>query len=254
MKLFIKPFVLLAIIIISLQASAQSGYTVQNAHSHNDYMQAAPFSHAYNAGFGAIEADIFLSNGHLLVAHELKKINPRITLKGQYLDPIKDALKKDTSRRLTLLIDIKEDYWYEMPVLLEELKPLRKYCKTDKKDGRLLILISGNRPPPTEFTNYPDYIFFDEDLKHTYTPEQLKKIGQVSLQYSLYSKWKGVGVIPAKDEQRIKHVIDSVHTLGKPIRFWDAPDNKTGWSSLMKLNADVIGTDLIDELSAYLKQ
>lgn len=254
MKFLSKLLIWVAALGIAKNTSAQSGYTVQSAHSHNDYMQSAPFTHAYGAGFGAIEADIFLKDGHLLVAHELKSISPNRTLKGMYIDPIKESLKKDTGRRLTLLIDIKEDYWYEMPVLLDELKPLRKYCKTDKKDGRLLILISGNRPPPTEFGNYPDYIFFDEDLRHTYTPEQLKKIGQISLQYSLYSKWKGVGAIPAKDEQRIKHVIDSVHTLGKPIRFWDAPDNRAGWSSLIKLKADIIGTDLIDELSAYLKQ
>jgi hypothetical protein len=135
--------------------------------------------------------------------------------------------------------------------LILELKPLRKFCKGHNPNGKLLILISGNRPPPNQFKEYPDFIYFDEDLLHIYNTDELKKVGQVSLQYSRYAKWKGKGAIPVSDDQRLKHVIDSVHALGKQIRFWDAPDTKAGWTQLIKLHADIIGTDHIDELSAF---
>jgi hypothetical protein len=135
--------------------------------------------------------------------------------------------------------------------LILELKPLRKFCKGHNPNGKLLILISGNRPPPSQFKEYPDFIYFDEDLLHIYNTDELKKVGQVSLQYSRYAKWKGKGAIPVSDDQRLKHVIDSVHALGKQIRFWDAPDTKAGWTQLIKLHADIIGTDHIDELSAF---
>jgi alkaline phosphatase len=254
MKHLLRLIIIVVVVTKTLSASAQIPYTPLSAHSHNDYLQTMPFFHAYKAGFGAIEADIFMVNGTLLVAHDAKHLNPANTFKKLYLDPIKAALKKDTSRRLTLLIDLKQDYWYLMPELIMDLKPLRKFCKGHNPNGKLLILISGNRPPPNLFGTYPDYIFFDEDLLHIYTADELKKVGQVSLQFSRYVKWKGVGAIPAKDEARLKHVIDSVHALGKPIRFWDAPDNPNGWKVLMNLHADVIGTDFIDELSAFLKQ
>jgi hypothetical protein len=254
MKYLLSLIIIVTVVTKTPSAAAQTSYTPLNAHSHNDYVQAVPFFHAYNAGFGAIEADIFMVNGTLLVAHDAKHLNPANTFKKLYLDPIKAALKKDTSRQLTLLIDLKQDYWYLMPELIHDLKPLRKFCKGHNPNGKLLILISGNRPPPSLFGTYPDYIFFDEDLLHIYTADELNKVGQVSLQFSRYAKWKGIGAIPAKDEARLKQVIDSVHALGKPIRFWDAPDNPNGWKVLMKLHADVIGTDLIDQLSAFLKQ
>ncbi|GAB3904298.1 PI-PLC domain-containing protein [Mucilaginibacter boryungensis] len=247
-------FLRLSVILLVAAKLCSAQQIIPATHSHNDYEQTVPFFHAYNAGFNAIEADIFMVNSTLLVAHDYKHLQATRTLKKLYLDPIKEALKKDTSRHLTLLIDLKQDYWYLMPELILELKSVRKFCVGHKPNGRLLILISGNRPAPSLFNTYPDFIFFDEDLRHTYNAEQLKRVGQISLQYSLYSKWKGVGTIPPAQEQRLKHIIDSVHSIGKTIRFWDAPDNKAGWTQLMKLHADVIGTDNIDGLTAFLKQ
>jgi alkaline phosphatase len=253
MKTVLKliPAVLMVAFAVSVMAQQPA---LPNAHSHNDYNQAVPFYHAFNSGFGSVEADVFLVNGKLLVAHDEKNLQAKRTLKAMYLDPIKKALKKDTSRQLTLLVDIKKDSGPVLLKLIDELKPLRKFCKGDNPKGRLFILISGSRPLPALFKTYPHYIYFDEDLTSIYTPEQLSRIGQISLRYSIYSKWKGIGTIPANDEQKLKNVIDSVHTLGKPIRFWDAPDNIAGWKELQKLHADMLGTDRIDELSAYLKQ
>jgi alkaline phosphatase len=48
-------------------------------------------------------------------------------------------------------------------------------------------------------------------------------------------------------------MIDSVHSAGKPFRFWAAPDTKTSWKLQKKLNADLIGTDRIDALANFLR-
>jgi len=252
MKSIVRLLVTGLVIAATSSAKAQT-YTTANAHSHNDYMQAVPFLHAYSAGFGAIEADIFNVNGTLLVSHSDKDLKPENTFKKMYIDPIVKSLAAEPARKLTLLIDLKQNYSLIMPVLIKELEPVRKICTTDKKQGQLFILISGSRPAPELFKNYPDFIYFDEDLQHIYNKEELKKIGQVSLRYTIYSKWKGEGPIPTAEEARVTHVIDSVHSLGKRIRFWEAPDNPTGWAQLIKMKADVIGTDNIDELSSYLK-
>jgi glycerophosphoryl diester phosphodiesterase len=247
--------VLIAVILSCNAICKAQQIVLPNAHSHNDYAQAVPFYHAYNSGFGSIEADVFLVNGKLLVAHDEKNLQADRTLKKMYLDPIKKALKKDTSRQLTLLIDIKKNNAPVLVELIEELKPLKKLCKgDDNPKGRLLILISGERPLPALFKTYPPYIYFDEDLRAIYSADDLTRVGQISLRYSKYAKWTGAGAIPIADEAKLKHIIDSVHTMGKPIRFWDAPDNSAGWAELKKLHADMLGTDRIDELSAFLKQ
>jgi alkaline phosphatase len=101
---------------------------------------------------------------------------------------------------------------------------------------------------------YPEVLFFDDDLKQPHNKEDWKRVGLVSLQFSLFSAWKGLDTIPAKDEDRLRRIVNSVHAAGKSIRFWDAPDNVNGWKALMKLGVDFIGTDRIEALSRFVKE
>src|SRR2546423_1818873 len=89
-------------------------YTVANAHSHNDYEQPIPFYTAYKAGFGSIEADVFLVHGNLIVAHDLAELKKNRSMEEYYLKPLTDFVEKnhgyayaDTAKQLQMLIDIK---------------------------------------------------------------------------------------------------------------------------------------------------
>ncbi len=228
-------------------------YTVANAHAHNDYEHPVPFYTAYNAGFGSIEADVFPVNGVLLVAHSKKEIKPQRTLQALYLIPLLKELSIDTSRKLILLIDIKENYKVALVLLIQELESLKHYLSKPQQTRSLTILISGMRPPPAEYKNYTDYIFFDDDLKLPHTPDEWKRVGLVSLPFNKISDWKGEDNINRRDKKRLRHIIDSVHSSGKPIRFWAAFDTETSWKLQMKLHADLIGTDKIDELANFLR-
>ncbi|MGV3508500.1 MAG: phosphatidylinositol-specific phospholipase C/glycerophosphodiester phosphodiesterase family protein [Sphingobacteriaceae bacterium] len=239
-------------LVFSAAAQVSGIYTVKNAHSHNDYVNPVPFYKAFNRGFGSIEADIYPVNGQLLVAHSKKELKAENTLQKLYLEPILMELRKNPKLELNLLIDIKENSAIAMELLLKQLQPFKKNLSTPKQKRNLTILISGDRPLPLAYKQYPDYIFFDFDLSAPLNPQQLKRVGLVSLYFKKYSKWKGEGKIPTEDRNRLQHVIDSVHTAGKPIRFWAAPDNKIAWTELMKLRVDYIGTDKIDELANFI--
>jgi alkaline phosphatase len=229
-------------------------FTTANAHAHNDYIHPVPFYTAYKAGFGSIEVDIFPVNGTLCVAHSKSEIQPQRTLKSLYLDPLLSQLKLDSSRRVKLLVDIKENYEVSIYLLIREVEPLQQYLTTPQKESSLTILISGERPPPAEYRNYPGYIFFDDDLKLQHTTEEWKRVGLVSLSFQKFSAWKGNGSPEQEDLKRIKHVIDSVHLAGKTIRFWAAPDNEKSWIMQMDLGVDLVGTDKIDELANFLRR
>lgn len=245
----------LLLLFTPLLSSAIFAQTVKYTHSHNDYNNAIPFYKAFYNGYNSIEADIFCVDGKLLVAHDKKYIQAERSLKELYLDPLIYALQKDTLRRVCLLIDVKEDYNGELPALIKELQPLKALLMTKDHPGRLKILISGNRPAPKEYKNYPDYLFFDDDLIFPHTKAEWERVGQVSLDFSKYSKWKGVGSIPDADKQRIKYTVDSVHThVGKPVRFWGAPDTDESWKTQIDVGADIIGTDLIEQLAAWLSK
>src|ERR1019366_2575676 len=49
------------------------------AHAHNDYEHSRPLWDALDQGFCSVEADIYLVNGQLLVAHDRNQVKPERT-------------------------------------------------------------------------------------------------------------------------------------------------------------------------------
>lgn len=230
--------------------SAQKRFT----HSHNDYANKMPFYNAFTHDYNSIEADIFLVDGELLVSHSNKELYKERTLKSMYLEPLLYALKKDTARRVCLLVDIKDDHTKTLPKLEKELKILDDFLLTRANSkGRLKILISGNRPQGADFHKYDSMFWFDDDLTYPHDAAQWARIGQVSLNFEKWSKWKGNGVIPEADRLRLKKTVDSVHRYTfKLVRFWGAPDTRDSWEAQLNFGADIIGTDKIEQLADYL--
>ncbi|MCW3087053.1 MAG: hypothetical protein JWQ78_439 [Sediminibacterium sp.] len=251
MKELIRALCFSACLLSLLVACSPSRkYTVANVHSHNDYMNDLPFTRAYRKGFGSIEADIYPVNGVLVVAHSKKEIQPQRTLKVLYIEPLLHALALDPAGHTTLLIDIKDNYALSLKLLLQEIESLRPYMipQADK----LSIVISGTRPPPSEYRNYPEYILFDDDLKLRHTESEWRRVGLVSLSFARFSEWKGETSLPREEKNTLRHTVDSVHRAGKMIRLWGAPDTRKSWATQMKLHVDFIGTDKIDELAEYV--
>lgn len=237
--------------------SQPAGYTVANAHSHNDYEQPVPFYTAYNEAFGSIEADIFWYNNEILVAHTAKELPLHHTLEDLYLKPLQSFVEKnnghayaDSSRKLQLMIDIKTEAVTTLNKLIELLQkyPLLTQCKT------LQIAISGNRPDPATYTSYPAFIWFDGELYKEYSAPALSRIVMMSDDLKKYTKWNGNGNIPASEGNGLQKLISHSHALNKPVRFWDAPDFINAWQQLMKLQVDYINTDSIKALSDFLRK
>ena len=66
-----------AVLAVVRTANAEDGRApgrVMLIHSHNDYAQKRPFWGAYEAGADSIEADVFLVDCDLLVAHSRKEL------------------------------------------------------------------------------------------------------------------------------------------------------------------------------------
>lgn len=84
-----------------------------NAHAHNDYEHTRPLLDALDQGFTSIEADVYVIEGELLVAHNLFDISKERTLKKLYLQPLQERATANNGRiykggpTVTLLVDIK---------------------------------------------------------------------------------------------------------------------------------------------------
>jgi len=180
--LYFSLFMLLLIPVLKAQEHIK--YTTAQAHSHNDYEQKFPFYSAYNEKLGSMEADIFLRNDSLFVAHNLKDIRSDRTLSALYLDPLNAQIKKnggkiyaEGNQEIQLLIDLKTNSEQTMPVLV---KVLEKYQSVLSPKGPVKIVLSGNTPSPVDFQKYPDFIYFDGRPEISYTPAQLARIGLIS--------------------------------------------------------------------------
>ncbi|PQA90330.1 alkaline phosphatase [Chryseobacterium shigense] len=256
MKLSKKIAVALALgLFVQNQAQNYLRYTVGNAHSHNDYLQGIPFWQAYYENFGSIEADVFLVKGKLCVAHTEKELLPDRTLENLYLDPISRQIKinkgniySDPNKKLQLLIDIKQDYKTSLSALVSTLK---KYSEITGCPG-IKIVITGGRPQPGDFKNYPNYLFFDGDSDTNYTTDQLKRIGLFSADFQDLVKWNGKGIPRDEETEKIRSVVEKVHAQKRPIRFYGAPDFTNAWVNLMDLDVDYINTDHISDLKKFI--
>src|SRR5205807_3967906 len=86
-----------------------------HTHAHNDYEHKRPLLDALDHGFCSVEADIYLVDGELLVAHERNQVNRQRTLQALYLEPLKQRVKENGGRvypngpNCFLLIDIKTE-------------------------------------------------------------------------------------------------------------------------------------------------
>lgn len=237
------------------QAQNYLNYSVGNAHSHNDYMQEIPFWEAYYANFGSIEADVFLVKDKLWVSHTEKELSSDRTLENLYLDPISKQIKlnkgniyPDPKKKLQLLIDIKQDYKTSLKSLINTLK---KYPEITGNSG-IKIVITGGRPQPSDFKNYPSYLCFDGDLDKNYTADELKRIGLFSADLPQLIKWNGKGIPRDEETDKIKKAVEKAHAQQKSIRFYGAPDFTNAWVNLMDLGVDYINTDHIPDLKKFM--
>lgn len=224
--------------------------------AHNDYEKPIPLMAAYNAQVGFIEADVLLQGHDLLVAHSANEIQKDKTLESLYLNPLNDLIEKndgsaypDKEKTLTLMIDLKTEAVATLNVLVFKLKkyPQLIACKT------LMITISGNMPAPALWKNFPDFIHFDGRLGITYTSDQQKRIRLVSSNFQSYSKWAGKDKLNDVDKKKLVALIESAHSMGKPVRFWAIPDFENGWRTMIELGVDIINTDDVAGVSAFLK-
>lgn len=250
---------ILLLLIVLYQVPAQ--YTTLNAHSHNDYENDVPFRLAWDNHFGSIEADIWAIDGELYVAHNKNEIQASRTLDSLYIQPVVRIFRqnggkawKDHPGTFQLLIDLKTPVQPTLAILIEKLKSFSDVFDPDVNPYAVHIVLSGNRPEPAEFINYPAFIFFDGLLDRKYDEELLKRVPLFSENLRKFTAWNGEGDIIAKEKLRIQGVIDSIHSLNNKIRFWNAPDNPNSWEILMKMGVDYINTDKITEFSGYLKR
>jgi hypothetical protein len=234
---------------------------LENAHAHNDYEQARPLYDALGHGFTSIEADIHLIDGELYVAHDHPEVlDISKTFKAQYLDPLQKLINENNgkiypsyAKPLLLLVDIKTE---AKPTLLALQNQVQKYSSIlahkNHPKGAVKIVISGNRDFDLVLQNENGLIGLDgrpSDLEKNYSPEIMPLISE---NYNKIISWNGEGEIHYKELENLEDLIKKTHQQGKRVRLWATPENETVWELLLKAGVDLLNTDDLPRLQAFL--
>jgi|LauGreDrversion4_2_1035121.scaffolds.fasta_scaffold93587_2 hypothetical protein len=265
MKLFLR-FLLSAVglIVGAAQVGAQTR-TLTRAHAHNDYAHPRPLFDALAARFGSIEADVFLVDGKLLVAHERKALTPEKTLEALYLEPLRARIAANRGSvygdgvGVTLLIDVKTEaattYAVLHRVLAGYAEMVTRYENGEVKSGAISVIISGNRARAAMEQAALRYAAMDGRLGDLAAPLSAPSlIPLVSDTWAKLSSWRGDGPLPEADREKIKTRVQQAHAQGRRLRLWAAPDTPAAWEILDACGVDLINTDRLKELAAYLEK
>jgi hypothetical protein len=238
------------------------------AHAHNDYEHDRPLYDALSHGFTSVEADVWLVDGELLVAHDLVDVDPDRTLESLYLDPLQD-LARGRGRNvypgwdgsIQLLIDIKSDGESTYAAIHDELAE-HKAIMTRTGHGRVrtgpvTAVISGNRPLETMWEQRVRYAFYDGRSGDLGSGLPASLMPLVSDNWTKLFTWQGDGAMPAAERERLHAFVDEAHAAGYRVRFWATPDQpgsarEAMWTELADAGVDHINTDDLPALEAFL--
>lgn len=238
------------------------------AHAHNDYEHERPLYDALSHGFTSVEADVWLVDGELLVAHDLVDVDPAKTLESLYLDPLQD-LTRGRGRSvypgwdgsLQLLIDIKSEgettYAAVHEALAEHARLMTRTAHGRVKIGPVTAVISGNRPLETMRAQPVRYAFYDGRSTDLGSGIPANLMPLVSDNWTKLFTWQGVGPMPAVERERLHAFVDQAHAAGYRVRFWATPDQPGAardamWTELADAGVDHINTDDLAGLDEFL--
>ena len=255
---------------VSSCASQPAGSTVVplvRAHAHNDYRHDRPLHDALAHGFCGVEADVFLVDGDLFVAHDRHEIKPERTLRALYLDPLRERVRQNGGKvyrggpQVTLLIDFKSEavstYRVLDKILAEYQDIFTSFGPDGRRDRAVLAIISGNRPYELMASQSVRYAGYDGRLRDLTSEASADLMPLISDRWGAHFTWRGVGEMPDAERLKLQEIVQTAHQKGRRVRFWATPDNPSParealWSELLTAGVDMLNSDDLEGLQQFL--
>ena len=233
------------------------------AHAHNDYYHKRPLLDALASGFCSVEADVFLKDDTLLVAHSRFELKKERTLESLYLAPLAKRVKANggsvykTKAPFHLMIDFKTDgpatYAALKPLLEKYRSMLTAFTSDTTQPGAVTIVISGSRPRAAMEKDTARLAGYDGRLGDLGKAESRHFMPWISDSWRSHFKWRGKGGLSAREQAKLANIVKSAHANGQKIRFWAAPDTPAVWEVYHRAGVDFINTDHLENLAEFLR-
>ena len=239
-------------------AHAEPPAVVPRGHAHNDYV------HALDQGFASVEADIFLVDGALLVAHNIKDVAPERTLERLYLEPLRDRVAAQGGKvqpgldRFILLVDFKSDgeatYQALKPVLEKYQDMLAGIVDGKPKPGPVMVVLSGSYPWETAAAEGTRLVALDGRPQHLGNDYPRDLVPLISDSWQNHFTWNGSGTMPEDQRVMLRDLVARVHAEGRMLRFWGTPNKTELWAEEIAAGVDLINADNLVQLHEFLEQ
>jgi Glycerophosphoryl diester phosphodiesterase family len=259
----LRLLIFLMLAAIYTNCSAQST-PLLNGFAHNDYRHKHPLFDALDNGFTNIEADIFLQDTTLVVAHICPLFREGKTLEKLYLKPLYDRVMQNNgrvysnyARPVILMIDVKtksDNTYRELERMLDKYRTiLTSYNNGTVIYRAVTVVISGHKPYRLLEGEHNRLAFIDDDLRKVAHDTVTHDVfSMASCKYSRLLSWDGKGVIPSFQKQQLCNFVAMAHSMGAKVRLWASPERKAVWDELLKCGVDLINTDKLVTLKNYL--
>jgi hypothetical protein len=236
--------------------------TLTRGHSHNDYEQERPLEDALVNGFSSVEADIWIHDGLLQVSH--LGLLYRGTLEELYLAPLQRRVDRFGSvygdgRPFLLWLDIK-DGSKRLPGELQRL--LARYPmftrfggEGGERPGPVTAVLTGDPIKSAYVDGFPERYACRDGLG--FDPSDPPASSDDSWCWYAISwgdlvSWGGDGPIPAAEHEKLERVVRGVHSKGRRLRIFGAPDNPAVWAEELRTGVDLVGTDRLPAAANWL--
>jgi len=258
-----KLFLFVLFTVTQINCYAQST-PLLNGFAHNDYCHKHPLYDALDNGFTNIEADIFLKDNRLIIAHIFPYFKHKRTLESLYLQPLFERVSQNNgsvyanyNAPIILMIDIKtnaeETYAALKPILEKYRSILSSYENGRVVNRAVTIVLSGHKPYRLIESEQNRLAFIDEDLRKVSRDSVITNVfTMASCKYSKLIRWDGKGSISAKEKSRLCQFVAMAHKMGEKVRLWASPEKKVVWDELLTCGVDLINTDRLPTLRNYL--
>lgn len=257
---------LLALAVVSLASAFSAVTPLAQAHSHNDYEHTRPLRDALDQGFCSVEADVWLVDGKLLVAHDLRDAKPERTLESLYLEPLAARMEQNGGRVFangpwfTLMIDVKSDAtnsYRALKIVLDRYASmLTRFRANETETNAITVIISGNRARDLMLQDTIRLAAYDGRLADLNASASPHFIPLVSDNWTQHFKWRARpedGAFPELERKKLRDLVAQAHAQGRRLRLWATPDQPAMWRELREAGVDLINTDKLEELSRFLR-
>jgi len=205
------------------------------AYAHNDYENPRPLADALRLGYRGVEADIFLVEGELRVAHNRKHTKAGRTLQALYLDPLREVVARcgrvcTDSRPFLLNIEIKESSQAAYDTLCAVLgrypEVLSSIDHGVNRPGAVETILVGWHPPLAEMEREP--VRFASVQLRVQAPrivaDSSAVIRMVSLDYGKKVAWSGRARMPARGRAWLAALVGAKSAgAGRIARVYNVP-------------------------------